>query len=79
MDALPITPVVPRPDVQRVPGQRRSGPQGTFDKALEQEREGQEAGADASAEQPAPSSLQPYQSTVRKNQDGSDHTIDVVV
>ena len=79
MDALPIAPVVPRPDVQRVPGQRRSGPQGGFEKALEKEREGREAEVDAPAEQPTPSSLQPYQPTVRKNQDGGDHTIDVMV
>ena len=76
MDVPPIPPVIPRPDVQRVPGQRRSGQDGGFERAFEQEHE---AGAGAPAEQPTAPSLQPHRPASRKNGGDGDHTIDVLV
>ena len=79
MEAPRIAPVIPKPDVRRVSGRPRGGSPGGFEQAFDQEREGLEASADAGAEQPAPSRLQPSRAHGRKNQDDGDHTIDVLV
>lgn len=81
MDAPPIVPVVPSPNVQRVPGQRRGSADGGFERAFEKEHEaGAGAGGGTTAEQPTPRDLQPRRPGSRKNQDDDgDHLIDLLV